>query len=188
MEAAPYISKMRIRNERTGQGKSNHGTALHPRLFRKKGHSAKSEKIRKSSTPDSEISAEMTGDSCLARAVVPRTAAAVDHADTELIGQVKAGGRISLWWKDGIGIGIEIGDVRHQRGEPRQGGSRNPYPGLDSIWWLVAFSSFLVSGSHLPAASCWICAVRRDPIPAPTSVPFFFPPLAKFPYNRIQSK
>ena len=32
------------------------------------------------------IYAEMTGDSCLARAVVPRTAAAVDHADTELIG------------------------------------------------------------------------------------------------------
>lgn len=28
----------------------------------------------------------MTGDSCMARAVVPRTAAAVDHADTELIG------------------------------------------------------------------------------------------------------
>ena len=28
----------------------------------------------------------MTGDSRLARAVVPRTAAAVDHADTELIG------------------------------------------------------------------------------------------------------
>jgi hypothetical protein len=27
----------------------------------------------------------MTGDSCLARAVVPRTAAAIDHADTELI-------------------------------------------------------------------------------------------------------
>lgn len=26
----------------------------------------------------------MTGDSCLARTVVPRTAAAVDHADTEL--------------------------------------------------------------------------------------------------------
>ena len=33
--------------------------------------------------------AEMTGDSCLARAVVPCTAAAVDHADTELIGQTK---------------------------------------------------------------------------------------------------
>ena len=32
--------------------------------------------------------AEMTGDSCLARAVVPRTAAAVDHADTELIGHL----------------------------------------------------------------------------------------------------
>ena len=32
--------------------------------------------------------AEMTGDSCLARAVVPCTAAAVDHADTELIGQL----------------------------------------------------------------------------------------------------
>lgn len=30
--------------------------------------------------------AEMTGDSGLARAVVPCTAAAVDHADTELIG------------------------------------------------------------------------------------------------------
>jgi len=28
----------------------------------------------------------MTGDSCLARAVAPRAAAAVDHADTELIG------------------------------------------------------------------------------------------------------
>ena len=28
----------------------------------------------------------MTGDSCMARAVVPRTAAAVDHADAELIG------------------------------------------------------------------------------------------------------
>ena len=28
----------------------------------------------------------MAGDSCLARAVVPHTAAAVDHADTELIG------------------------------------------------------------------------------------------------------
>lgn len=27
----------------------------------------------------------MTGDSCLACAVVPRTAAAIDHADTELI-------------------------------------------------------------------------------------------------------
>ncbi len=31
----------------------------------------------------------------MARAVVPRTAAAVDHADTELIGQ--SGHRISLW-------------------------------------------------------------------------------------------
>lgn len=30
--------------------------------------------------------AEMTGDSCMVRAVVPCTAAAVDHADTELIG------------------------------------------------------------------------------------------------------
>ena len=28
----------------------------------------------------------MTGDSCLARAVAPHAAAAVDHADTELIG------------------------------------------------------------------------------------------------------
>ena len=31
----------------------------------------------------------------MARAVVPRTAAAVDHADTELIGQ--SGHRVSLW-------------------------------------------------------------------------------------------
>ena len=31
----------------------------------------------------------------MARAVVPRTAAAVDHADTELIGQ--SGYRVSLW-------------------------------------------------------------------------------------------
>ena len=31
----------------------------------------------------------MTGDSCMARAVVTCTAAAVDHADTELIGQTK---------------------------------------------------------------------------------------------------
>ena len=28
----------------------------------------------------------MTGDSCMAHAVVPRTVAAVNHADTELIG------------------------------------------------------------------------------------------------------
>ena len=39
----------------------------------------------------------MTGDSCLARAVVPCTAAAVDHADTELIGQVRKKYRVSLW-------------------------------------------------------------------------------------------
>ena len=32
------------------------------------------------------ITAEMTGASCLARAVAPRAAAAVDHVDTELIG------------------------------------------------------------------------------------------------------
>ena len=31
----------------------------------------------------------------MARAVVPRTAATVDHADTELIGQT--GHRVSLW-------------------------------------------------------------------------------------------
>lgn len=28
----------------------------------------------------------MTGDSCMARAVVPSTAATIDHANTELIG------------------------------------------------------------------------------------------------------
>ena len=41
---------------------------------------------KKPRTPEIPYRAEMTGDSCLARAVVPRTAAAVDHADTELIG------------------------------------------------------------------------------------------------------
>lgn len=40
---------------------------------------------RKCRTPEIPYRAEMTGDSCLARAVVPRKAAAVDHADTELI-------------------------------------------------------------------------------------------------------
>ena len=43
-------------------------------------------KQKKLRTPENPYRAEMTGDSCMARAVVPRTAAAVDHADTELIG------------------------------------------------------------------------------------------------------
>ena len=43
-------------------------------------------KITEKSGTSPSITAEMTGASCLARAVVPRTAAAVDHADTELIG------------------------------------------------------------------------------------------------------
>ena len=59
---------------------------LFPHLFRKKvENQCKLKKTEKSRT-SSSISAEMTGDSCMARAVVPRTAAAVDHADTELIG------------------------------------------------------------------------------------------------------
>lgn len=61
-----------------------------PRLIRQKKETKNHREIRKCS-PNS---AEMTGDSCLARAVVPRTAAAVDHADTELIGQT--GHRVSL--------------------------------------------------------------------------------------------
>ena len=59
---------------------------LFPHIFRKKvENQCKLKKTEKSRT-SSSISAEMTGDSCMARAVVPRTAAAVDHADTELIG------------------------------------------------------------------------------------------------------
>ena len=59
---------------------------LFPHRFRKKvENQCKLKKTEKSRT-SSSISAEMTGDSCMARAVVPRTAAAVDHADTELIG------------------------------------------------------------------------------------------------------
>ena len=45
----------------------------------------------------------MTGDSCLARAVVPRTAAAVDHADTELIGhggQLETPGFFVVVWEN----------------------------------------------------------------------------------------
>ena len=59
---------------------------LFPHLFRKKvENQCKLKKTEKSRT-SSSISAEMTGDSCLARAVALRAAAAVDHADTELIG------------------------------------------------------------------------------------------------------
>ena len=60
---------------------------LFPHLFRKKvENQCKLKKIAEKSRTSSSISAEMTGDSCLARAVAPRAAAAVDHADTELIG------------------------------------------------------------------------------------------------------
>ena len=84
---APYISKMRIRNERTEQGTSKDGTAFSPSPFPEKGkNSVSTGKTAEKSRTSSSISAEMTGDSCMARAVVPRTAAAVDHADTELIG------------------------------------------------------------------------------------------------------
>ena len=78
---------MRIRNERTGQGTSKDGTAFSPSPFPEKGkNSVSTGKTAEKSRTSSSISAEMTGDSCMARAVVPRTAAAVDHADTELIG------------------------------------------------------------------------------------------------------
>ena len=84
---APYISKLRIRNERTGQGISKDGTAFSPSPFPEKGkNSVSTGKTAEKSRTSSSITAEMTGDSCMARAVVPRTAAAVDHADTELIG------------------------------------------------------------------------------------------------------
>ena len=66
---------------------SRKGTAFSPSPFPEKGkNSVSTGKIAEKSRTSSSISAEMTGDSCLARAVVPRTAAAVDHADTELIG------------------------------------------------------------------------------------------------------
>ena len=59
---------------------------LFPHLFRKKVENQYQLKKAEKSRTSSSISAEMTGDSCLARAVALRAAAAVDHADTELIG------------------------------------------------------------------------------------------------------
>ena len=56
-------------------------------LFRKgKKKSAKAENHKETQDSRNPYRAEMTGDSCPARAVAPHAAAAVDHADTELIG------------------------------------------------------------------------------------------------------
>ena len=86
-ETGSVYFQVRIRNERTGQGTSKDGTAFSPSPFPEKGkNSVSTGKTAEKSRTSSSISAEMTGDSCMARAVVPRTAAAVDHADTELIG------------------------------------------------------------------------------------------------------
>ena len=63
------------------------GYRLSPFTFSEKvKNQRKLKTTKKLRTPEIPYRAEMTGDSCLARAVVLRTAAAVDHADTELIG------------------------------------------------------------------------------------------------------
>lgn len=62
-------------------------TAFLPSTFSEKVKNQRELKTtKKLRTPENLYRAEMTGDSCMARAVVPRTAAAVDHADPELIG------------------------------------------------------------------------------------------------------
>lgn len=58
-----------------------------PHLFRKGKNQYKLKKTtEKLRTPENPYRAEMTGDSCMARAVVPSATATVDHANIELIG------------------------------------------------------------------------------------------------------
>lgn len=58
-----------------------------PHLFRKGKNQYKLKKTtEKLRTPENPYRAEMTGDSCMARAVVPSTAAAIDHANAKLFG------------------------------------------------------------------------------------------------------
>ena len=64
----------------------------------------------------------MTGDSCLARAVVPRTAAAVDHADTELIGhdgQLETPGFFVVVWENDFSATAPTCLLLFQRGSER---------------------------------------------------------------------
>lgn len=70
-----------------GRGHQKMVPPFPPSPFPEKGkNSVSTGKTAEKSRTSSSISAEMTGDSCLARAVALRAAAAVDHADTELIG------------------------------------------------------------------------------------------------------
>ena len=72
---------------RNGMPEFKKGTAFLPSPFpERQKNQRKLKTTKRLRTPEIPYRAEMTGDSCLARAVAPRAAAAVDHADTELIG------------------------------------------------------------------------------------------------------
>ena len=67
----------------------------------------------------------MMGDSCLARAVAPRAAAAVNHADTELIGhggQLETPGFFVVVWKNDSHAAESTCPPLFQRGGWRGGG------------------------------------------------------------------
>lgn len=70
---------------------SKAAVGIPPVLSLLSGWDEKQKNTKKLRTSEIPYMAEMTGDSCLACAVVLRTAAAVNHADTELIGHRGAG-------------------------------------------------------------------------------------------------
>ena len=89
------------------------------------------------------IAAEMTGDSCLARAVAPRAAAAVDHADTELIGHRGWKGTGFLCGVKQLRLrllfvfmkGITIRHVSNCHFERSEAESRNLLPPCSPLYW-----------------------------------------------------
>lgn len=86
-ENIPYISKMAIGNAGMECRNSKKVPPSCPHLFRKGKKSVQTEKAtEKLRTPENPYRAEMTEDSCMARAVVPSATATVDHANIELIG------------------------------------------------------------------------------------------------------
>lgn len=86
-ESIPYISKMAIGNAGMEYRNSKKVPPSCPHLFRKGKNQYKLKKTtEKLRTPENPYRAEMTEDSCVARAVVPSATATVDHANIELIG------------------------------------------------------------------------------------------------------
>lgn len=86
-ESIPYISKIAIGNAGMECRNSKKVPPSCPHLFRKGKNQYKLKKTtEKLRTPENPYRAEMAGDSCMARAVIPSAEAAVDHAATELIG------------------------------------------------------------------------------------------------------